>query len=428
MPLTLLLRLPPSGAADTEWLLVDAGGMPAGPRQRGTLELAAAVAASARVIALVPATQVLLAEPELPPGSGVKLARAVPFALEEQLTEDVDQLVFAVGRRRAGGGTPVAVVSRICLEGWLDTLRKAGIEPVAIHADMALMPDNPTQVVLWLEDDRLAVRRPRALPFSVELTPVSEALVVAGLIGEPDRTDGDTDAAGEPRAPESAILYLTREDWTRVQDEFEGLIEQFESLKVQLLADGALPWLATQVRDTEAVNLLQGEFAADTDYGARWREWRVPAILALVLLCVHVGAEWLQLRMANRRSAQLDTQIAQVFSSAMPSEKMQDPRRQMQQRLERIRKSAAGPQVFLRAMQALSGAVAALPKTTVESLSFREQTVDMKVTAPSVDALSQLSQALGQKGMTTEIQSSTPVADGVDAHMQIHMQAPKKRP
>jgi general secretion pathway protein L len=289
MPSTLLLRLPPPGAADTEWLLVDASGLPSGPRQRGPLELAAAVAASARVIALVPATQVLLAEPELPPGSGVKLARAVPFALEEQLTEDIDQLVFAVGRRRASGGTPVAVVSRAVLQGWIDTLR----------ADMALMPENPAQVVLWLEDDRLAVRRPRALPFSVELTPVTEALIVAGVIAEPGH--GDADPAGEPKLPDSAILYLTREAWTRVQDEFEGLVTRFESLKVQLLGDGPLPWLAGQLGRDDAVNLLQGEFAAETDYGARWREWRVPAILVLVLLFVHVGAEALQIRAARSR-------------------------------------------------------------------------------------------------------------------------------
>jgi general secretion pathway protein L len=426
MPLTLLLRLPPPGESDTEWLLVDASGVPAGPRQRGSLELAAAVAATARVVALAPATQVLLAEPELPPGSGVKLARAVPFALEEQLTEDIDQLVFAVGRRRTGGGTPVAVVSREVLQGWIASLSVAGIEAAAIYADVALMPANPSQTVLWLEHERLSVRRPGALPFSVELTPVTEALAVAGVISDPD--PGAADPAAEPKAMESAILYLTREDWARVQDEFDGLIAQFDSLKVQLLADGALPWLARELGSADAVNLLQGEFAAETDYGAHWRAWRVPAILAAVLLVVHVGTEALQIRAANRRSAQLDTEIAQVFASAMPSEKMLDPRRQMQTRLERIRKSAVGPQVFLRAMQALSGAVAALPKASVDALSFREQMVDMKVTAPSVDALSRLSQALGTQGMTTEIQSSTPVGDGVDAHMQIHVLPPRKRP
>jgi general secretion pathway protein L len=87
---------------------------------------------TAKLVVLAPATQVLLAEPDLPPGSGVKLARAVPFALEEQLTEDIDQLYFAIGRRGATGKTPVAVVSREIIEGWLAMLDAAGLTPVAI--------------------------------------------------------------------------------------------------------------------------------------------------------------------------------------------------------------------------------------------------------------------------------------------------------
>src|SRR5271165_4069512 len=126
MPLTLLLRLPTPGQTDTEWLTVDETGAPAGPKASGPLALAAAVGAQARIVVLAPATQVLLAEPELPPGSGAKLARAVPFALEEQLTEDIDRLVFALGKRRTGGGTPVAVVSRNVLQGWLADLSSAG--------------------------------------------------------------------------------------------------------------------------------------------------------------------------------------------------------------------------------------------------------------------------------------------------------------
>ncbi len=43
----------------------------------------------------------------------------------------------------------------------------------------------------------------------------------------------------------------------------------------------------------------------------------------------------------------------------------------------------------------------------------------MKVSAPSLAALSQLSQFIGKQGMTAEIQSSTPVAGGVEAHVQL---------
>src|ERR1700676_859120 len=111
MPQTLLLRLPSPGQEETEWLTIDDTGESTTTRQRGSLTLAAAVSRTGKVVALAPAAQILLAEPELPPGSGVKLARAVPFALEELLTEDIDQLSFAIGRGRPRG-TPVAAVSR----------------------------------------------------------------------------------------------------------------------------------------------------------------------------------------------------------------------------------------------------------------------------------------------------------------------------
>jgi len=413
MPQTLLLRLPSPGQEETEWLTIDDSGESGTIRQRGSLTLAAAVSRTGRVVALAPATQILLAEPELPPGSGIKLARAVPFALEEHLTEDIDQLTFAIGRRRPGGGTPVAAVSRAVLQGWIADLNAAGLEPLAIYPDISLMPENPGQTVLWLEQGRLAVRRPGKLPFAVELSPVSEALVVAGVIADP------LDTAAEPKVPESAILYLTREDWSRAQHEFEQLSEKFDSLKVQLLPDGPLPWLARTLADTDAVNLLQGEFARVTDLSARWRRWRTAAALGVGLLAVHVAAQALQIRQAKHEAAALDGQIASVFSAAMPAEALQDPRRQMQSRLDRIRKSGASPEYFLRTLKVLGDAMAATPKTDIDGLSYREESLDMRVRAPSLAALSQLSQLIGKQGMTAEIQSSTPVATGVEAHIQL---------
>jgi general secretion pathway protein L len=396
--------------------VIDDAGESETTRQRGSLTLAAAVSHGGKVVALAPAAQVLLAEPELPPGTGVKIARAVPFALEEQLTEDIDQLSFAIGRRRPGGGTPVAVVSRAVLQGWMTELNAAGLEPSLLYADISLMPENPGQSVLWFETGRLAVRRPGALPFAVELSPVREALVVAGVIADP------LDTTAEPKVPESAVLYLTREDWARSQEEFEHLAEKFDSLKVQLLPDGPLPWLARGLESTDAVNLLQGEFSRSPDYGARWRQWRTAAVLAVILLAVHVAAQALQIRQAKHETAALDGQIASVFSAAMPAEVLQDPRRQMQSRLDRAHKSGAGPEFFLRAMKILSEAVAVAPKTEIDALSYREDSLDMKVTAPSLATLSQLSQFIGKQGLTAEIQSSTPVAAGVEAHIQVRGQ------
>jgi general secretion pathway protein L len=350
------------------------------------------------------------------------LARAVPFALEEQLTEDIDQLVFALGKRRAGGGTPVAVLSRGVLQSWLSDLSAAGITPAAIYADMSLLPLNPGQSVLWLEHGRLSVRRPGKLPFAVELAPVTEAMIVAGVIADPLAADAAS------HTMESAILYATREDWAVVQDEIEILADRFASLKIQLLPDGPLPWLARSLEGTDAVNLLQGEFAPAST-GTGWRKWRTAGALAAGLLVVHVAADAFQLRQAKHESAALDAQIAQLFSTSMPAVEMKDARRQMQARLDRIRHSGPGPQHFLRTLQALSEAISASPNTTIDSMSYRQDLLEMKVTAPSLSALSQLTQRVGKEGLAAEIQSSTPVGTGVEAHLQVRTAgAPKGRP
>lgn len=403
MALTLLLRLPGPAEQDSEWLTVDDAGLPVAPRQSGSLEAAAAAARGCKVVALVPATQVLLAEPELPPGSGAKLARAIPFALEEQLTEDIDQLAFAVGRRSERGTTPVAVVSRSILQAWIATLSQAGIDPIAMYADMSLLPENPGQAVLWLEGDRLSLRRPGTLPMMIEMTPVTEALEITGIL--------DVDA--------SALLYVTAEDWARVQDEFEQVVGRFASLNVQVLPEGPLPWFARELAGTNAVNLLQGDFSRSTDYGSHFRMWRSAALLGAGLLLAHVAVQALQIRQANRQTAAAEQEITQVFSAAMPTETMHDARRQMQERLDKIRKAQGGPEIFLRIAQALGGAISALPQINIEALSFREQSMDMKVTAADVQSLAALTQSVAKQGLSADIQSSTPAGSRVEAHLQI---------
>jgi type II secretion system protein L len=227
---------------------------------------------------------------------------------------------------------------------------------------------------------------------------------------------------------ESAILYATREDWAAVQDEIETLADRFASLKIQLLPDGPLPWLARSLEGTDAVNLLQGEFAPASTGGGLSR-WRTAGALAAGLLAVHVAADAVQLRQAKHESAALDAEIAQVFSASMPAVEMNDARRQMQTRLDRIRHSGPGPQHFLRTLQALSEAISASPNTTIDSMSYRQDLLDMKVTAPSLAALSQFSQRVGKQGLAAEIQSSTPVGTGVEAHLQVRTAgAPKARP
>jgi len=104
----------------------------------------------------------------------------------------------------------------------------------------------------------------------------------------------------------------------------------------------------------------------------------------------------------------------------MPGAPLRDPRRQMQARLAQIHGGSAGPQHFLKALHGLAGAVAGRARTSVDALSYRDATLDLKITAPSVDELAQLGQLISKEGLTADLQSSNPVANGVEGRMQIH--------
>src|SRR5579864_4445143 len=126
----LLLRLSRTAEQAATWLVVDPRGNPSGPPQTGPLSLAAPRAAGRRICVLVPGTDVLLAEPEVPMKGGTKLQQVVPYALEEQLADDIDDLHFAIGKRIGESSrTPVAVVRRSLMDEWLTTLRSNGIDP-----------------------------------------------------------------------------------------------------------------------------------------------------------------------------------------------------------------------------------------------------------------------------------------------------------
>jgi len=122
---TLLLRLPHDPDQAPTWLIVDGRGAAVGPPQSGPLNLAAARTSGRRVWVLVPGADVLLAEPELPAKTGTKLAQLVPYALEEHLADDIDDLQFAIGKSVGDTSrTRVAVVAR----------RKVGVGDPALVA------------------------------------------------------------------------------------------------------------------------------------------------------------------------------------------------------------------------------------------------------------------------------------------------------
>lgn len=393
----LVLRL----AEPVSWVVVDAAGSRLGPVATGTIADAAPLAAERRTIALAPGTDVVLAEPELPVRSGPRLAQVVPFALEELLAGDVESFHFAVGKVGEGSRAPVAAVEKQRIEGWLQRLAEAGLVPEALYAETGCLPANPGKIVVVVDGGQLLVQHPGQLPVALDAEPLTEAFALAGLEGD-DR---------------HVQMFVSQEDWDGSEQMIEALREVAGSLDVQLLPDGPLPLLASIAVQNPPLSLLQGPYAPRTGWAAHWRRWRLAASLAAALLLVHVGAQVYDLVRLGMEERRLDADIAETFKVAMPGvERMVDPRVQMQQRLGGV---AADPEGLLARLDGLAQAVSSVQGVRLRTLGWRERTLDLRLSAPSGDALSEVSRAAGERGLPFEVQSTVPREGGVDGVVTI---------
>jgi len=97
----LVIRVGQNQHELAHWIAVDSTGARLGQPESGMLAEATVDVGDRNVIVLVPSAEVLTTSVDIPV-KGAKLQAALPYALEEYLAEDIDDLHFAAVPRRAG--------------------------------------------------------------------------------------------------------------------------------------------------------------------------------------------------------------------------------------------------------------------------------------------------------------------------------------
>ncbi len=395
---------------NVDYLTCDAAGRIVEPLRRGPVAAAARNAAGKRICALAPASDVLLTDAEVPAKSGTRFQQIVPYALEEQVAQDIESLLFAVGRRVGDSPRiPVAVVSRALLDDWLSQLRGAGLEPECIYADSSLVPENPGQAVLVLSDDSVLLRAAGAQPVTLPLSALSEALDLLR----------PTPVAAAEFGGNGLVVYAGEAEWQQYGATIEAEREHFEALSVQLLPDGPLGLFAQSLPGTTAINLLQGPYAPVSPLAGGLKAWRIAAALLLGLLVLHGIGGATQLLMLKRTERRLDQSISETFEQAMPGEhNTSNARHRMEARLTSLQGStdSSGLLAMLSAFaQARNGANG----TAVQALSYRAGLLELQVTAPGADALDHISQQLRTQGWQADLTSGTSGSGAYQGRIQM---------
>lgn len=398
----LYIRVPDADASDSvEYCVARADAMASFAVARAPLAQVLELAAQRRVVLLAPSTQLRLAAVAVPARQAGKALLAVPFALEEQLAEDVDTLHFALGARQADGRWPVAIVAEARLRAWLQPFQAAGIRPEAMLPDvLALAVPDDGHFSALLDGDQVIVRTARDSGFTCAVDDLALCLQLA----DPERT----------RTLRLSIPREAQIDASRI----EAPLELLHGVGTPLEA------LLQQLQRADAINLLQGRHAPQRDrlrWFAPWKHAAALAAAALGMGALLYGVE--TFRLQRELAAQEAANIAR-YQQAFPDEtRIVDLAVQLDQRLAALQRGGGGGQL-LPLVNVLAAAVSAVPGLQLQSLQFREGSLYAGLTAADLERLERLKSWFAGAGGTASgtvfsVESANAGAEGVQIRIKL---------
>ena len=411
-----VIRLGDDAPKGVSWIVADGNGTRLSQPGSGSLQQASLEAGERAVIALVPAAEVLTTTVKLPVRGTAKLLATLPFALEDQVAEDVEKLHFAAGTRRDDGQVPVAIVARERMDFWMETLSEAGIKPAMMVPETYGLARIPGTTSLLVAEDQVFLNDGANTEFVIEGVQPSDALAAAGALKD---ASGESDDDARP-APH-LLVYCEPEAEQRYQHDWLALRNELPGLDMHLLPDGALPRLAVTVASGAGVNLLQGAYGATTEYRQLFQPWRGAAMLLLGLAVILLAGKGVDYYRLTREHAELKTQFTELYRQIRPNDtrEISDPIGTVSS-LKLGLGGGSGPQVFLPALQELSNALGKNSAVNVEAISYRAGIIDIRVNAPDVASLDAIEKSVSANDRyEASIQSTDQVGDRINSRIQV---------
>lgn len=413
----ILVITPDEDGERAQWFVMDAEGELRGNPGHGSLQQAATVAEERRVWLLLDLSQVTRTSSDLPV-RGQKLAAALPYALEEQFAEDVEQLHFAAGPPDAQGRMPVAAIRHDLLQRYLDALAAAEIQAVAAYTLHDGLPDLPgysqflvTGQTTYLKtvDDQLTA-----------LTGQRPAVLLQVWSAGRDADDLAANASHQLRG------YIDASLEPALDSEWQQIRKQFPDAEMKIPARGVLAFCARTIANQGGIDLLQGRYAIGRDTLKQLRPWLPVAAMLGVALLLSLFSRFLEWRSFEQRDADLNQAMIAMLPGNNPDIDPVTAEARLAA-LVRPRNNtasaaggpAAGPE-FLTTVGLLATAIGNDKDTRIEAISFRNGVLDIRLATRDTDALETLRRKIAaEAGLTAQIQRTEQEDERVRSFLQI---------
>ncbi|MEZ8791543.1 type II secretion system protein GspL [Vibrio splendidus] len=321
-------------------------------------------------IALLPGSECLIKRVEIPKGAARQFDSMLPFLLEDEVAQDIEDLHLTILDKDATHAT-VCGVDREWLKQALDLFREANIIFRKVLPDTLAVPLED-QGISALQIDQHWLLRQGNSQRHYQAVSISEAWLPMFL-------QSDWVVAGEEEQATTIFSYTAMpSDDVQQQSGLEWQAKPAE-LVMSLLSQQAI---------TSSVNLLTGTFKTKSSFSKYWRVWQKVAIAACLLVAVIVTQQVLKVQQYEAQAEAYRAESERIFRAVLPG-KQRIPtvsylKRQMNDEAKKYGGSGEG--------DSLLGWLALLPETLgqvktieVESIRYDGNRSEVRLQAKSSD-------------------------------------------
>lgn len=412
--LTYLRRI---GDDYLRWAVCDEKSTVVRSHDHGSFADAAKAAERRKVVMIIAGTEVLLEEATVPATNLAKALKAVPYALEEQLAQDVEASHFAFGQKLANGNIPVAVIGQDGLDWIMEQCQQAKLVPVEIIPEMYALPYEEGRITVMTNSGHAAVRQSLSKGFSCD------ADLLPLLLDNSIDTDPESDPENTPNASEQtwrALHFSCGQDRYDLRTS-EGPIEM--RTEVELFAKGLMQGRARQ-KGQAIINLLQGQYSKTEAIGKAWKPWRLPAALAATLLALWGGSSFLQYQALGVEQQRLRTEMASILKRTFPAVRNpeSDPVRQMKSQVKLALAGGGGidDDSFIAMMSAVGAALGVAQEPVVKTMNYRSGRLDIELETASLQDIDKIKSSLEtDKKLIADVKSANKDKDRIKAKLRV---------
>ncbi|WP_333913682.1 type II secretion system protein GspL [Vibrio coralliirubri] len=317
-------------------------------------------------IALLPGNECLIKRVEIPKGAARQFDSMLPFLLEDEVAQDIEDLHLTILDKDATHAT-VCGVDREWLKQALDLFREANIIFRKVLPDTLAVPFEEQGISALQIDQHWLLRQG-----NYQAVSISEAWLPMFLQSDwvvADDEEQATTIFSYTAMPNEDVQQQSGANWQAKPAE----------LVMSLLSQQAI---------TSGVNLLTGTFKTKSSFSKYWRVWQKVAIAACLLVAVIVTQQVLKVQQYEAQAQAYRIESERIFRAVLPG-KQRIPtvsylKRQMNDEAKKYGGSGDG--------DSLLGWLALLPETLgqvksieVESIRYDGNRSEIRLQAKSSD-------------------------------------------